>query len=323
MAADGQSIFVASGDNNAWTAGQLAYPAEDPDVTAVGGTILTTSSADGPFSYAVAWGGGNSSCTNHEDGSGGGISPDDLPIPPYQQLSGVINSSNEGSTAYRNGPDVAAQADCVNYYCANGVCGDGLGGTSLAAPTWAGIAALANEAGSEYGTAPDGIGLVNETIYPLGLGSDYGNNFHDVVSGNNDTYSAVSGYDLVTGWGSPNVWNLVYSLSGAPQATKPVVDYVVTDGPSTCGNALAGYDNPCYLILSGTATVGSNEAMYIDGQQGSSPYSYSYTEDWGTGYCETINGYGYQCFGYAPFPTKTFYATESGYGNSVQVQSGQ
>ena len=78
-------------------------------------------------------------------GSGGGYSTNGFAIPTYQQLSGVINSSNAGSTTLRNGPDVSADADCNSWWCAGGSCQGGLGGTSLSTPRWAGFMALVNE----------------------------------------------------------------------------------------------------------------------------------------------------------------------------------
>jgi subtilase family serine protease len=323
LQAQGQNVFVASGDTNAWSAngGSYPYPASDPNVAAVGGTILSTGTIagiSGVWNSEVAWGGGNSSCTNG-GGSGGGIAYGPL-IPSYQQISGVINASNAGSPVYRNGPDVAAQADCVNYSCANGSCGTGLGGTSLAAPTWAGLAALANQEAADYENPT--MGFINPTIYPIGVSSNYGTQFHDVTSGNNYTYSAVTGYDLVTGWGGPIGWNLVSTLSGVPQAAAPVVNWAETPGPYTCGNELAGYSNPCWLTISGTASVQSGETLYVNEQQQSSPYSFSYTEYWGSGYCEQTPE-GYFCFGFASFPTNDhiYYATQSAYGNSSQVVS--
>ncbi len=323
LRAQGQSVFVASGDDNAWSVSgdSYPYPAGDPNVTTVGGTILSTgivAGLSGVWTSEVAWGGGNSSCPNG-GGSGGGIAWS-IPIPDYQTISGVINASNAGSPVYRNGPDVSAQADCVNYFCANGVCGNGLGGTSLAAPTWAGLSALANQEAADNGYPT--IGFINPTIYPVGVSSNYTTQFHDVTSGNNDTYSAVTGYDLVTGWGGPIGWNLVSTLSGVPQAAAPVVNWAETPGPYTCGNELAGYSNPCWLTISGTASVQSGETLYVNGQQQSSPYSFSYTEYWGSGYCEQTPE-GYFCFGFASFPTNDhiYYATQSAYGNSSQVVS--
>lgn len=226
FAAQGQSLFQASGDYGAWPSDPYFFPEEDAHVTAVGGTVLTTDGAGGPWESEIAWGGSNTACSSGT-GSGGGISPDDIAIPSYQQSSGVINSSNHGSTTYRNAPDIAAEADCDNYYCANGACGEGLGGTSLAAPTLAGLTALVNQ--SLALSCRSSVGFINSAIYSLGTGSGYANAFHDITVGDNYTsgspnlFPAVTGYDLVTGWGSPaastvNGKGLLNALVGVPAA---------------------------------------------------------------------------------------------------------
>ena len=231
LEAQGQNVFVASGDYGAWVSGDFAYPAEDAYVTAVGGTVLTTNAPGGSWQSEIAWGGSNTSCSGY--GSGGGISLDNIGIPAYQQLSGVINGSNYGSTALRNAPDVAAEANCDNYYCANGSCGTILGGTSLAAPTWAGYMALVNQQAAANGSAPQGLAFLNSLIYPIGVGPNYGNDFHDITVGENynsgspNLYPAVPGYDLVTGWGSPNGQNLIDALAG-PQGTPGTATVSVT-----------------------------------------------------------------------------------------------
>jgi kumamolisin len=202
MAAQGQSFFVASGDSGAWSRNNYPYPAEDANVTAVGGTDLTTSSAAGPWATEVAW-------TPY---SGGGVSPDKIKIPSYQTTAGVINSSNKGSTVYRNGPDVSANANFSYYVCADQTActANEYGGTSFAAPLWAGYVALVNQQAVLNGQAT--VGFINPAIYTIGLGSSYSTSFHDITSGNNRTYTAVKGYDLVTGWGSPNGSGLINSL---------------------------------------------------------------------------------------------------------------
>jgi len=92
-----------------------------------------------------------------------------------------------------------------------------IGGTSVAAPRWAGFLALASQQAN--GTP---IGFLNPTIYGIGQGPEYGNDFHDITEGNNfnsgspDLFSAVTGYDLVTGWGTPNGQSLLTALSGVP-----------------------------------------------------------------------------------------------------------
>ncbi len=197
FSAQGQSFLAASGDWGAYpNSTPYYYPPEDPYVTAVGGTDLTTTGPGGAWRSETAW-----------IDSGGGISPDHLAISSYQQLSGVINSSNKGSTTYRNVPDIAAQADYLNYICYSGSCATNWGGTSFSAPRWAGFVALVNQSKKANGKAV--MGFLNPTIYPIGLGSSYSNYLHDISSGNNDCcsqslwYNAVTGYDLVTGWGSP------------------------------------------------------------------------------------------------------------------------
>ena len=125
MAAQGQNFFAASGDSSTWSARNEAWPADDANVVSVGGTDLTTASAAGPWKSETAW-----------VDSGGGISPDKIAIPSWQQLSGVINSSNKGSTTLRNGPDVSANANFTFYTCADQTAclANEYGGTSFAAP---------------------------------------------------------------------------------------------------------------------------------------------------------------------------------------------
>ncbi len=161
FAAQGQNLFIASGDAGA-NVGGVGYPGNSPNVTDVGGTDLTTAGPGGTWQSETAW-----------VGSGGGWNTAS-PIPTYQVP--VINSTNEGSPSYRNIPDIAMEANTDNFYCANGSCQTGIGGTSLAAPRWAAFLALANEQANG-----NPIGFVNQTFYALGQGSTYGNVFHDIV----------------------------------------------------------------------------------------------------------------------------------------------
>jgi subtilase family serine protease len=200
MAAQGQTFFAASGDDSTWSKRNEAWPADDAHVVSVGGTDLVTASAAGPWKSETAW-----------SDSGGGISPDKIAIPSWQQYSGVINSSNKGSTTYRNGPDVSANANFTFYVCADQTTctANEYGGTSFAAPMWAGYIALANQ------QAGKPIGFINPTIYEQNAtsSSDYAEDFHDITSGKSGSYSAVKGYDLVTGWGSPNGTGLINALA--------------------------------------------------------------------------------------------------------------
>ena len=188
MAAQGQTFFAASGDASTWSRRNEAWPADDANIVSVGGTDLTTVSAGGARASETAW-----------VDSGGGISPDKIAIPSWQKLSGVINSSNKGSTTYRNGPDVSANANFTFYTCADQTAclANEYGGTSFAAPMWAGFISLVNQqAGSP-------VGFINPTIYAQNITSSYSTDFYDITSGKSGSYSAVTGYDLVTGWGSP------------------------------------------------------------------------------------------------------------------------
>jgi subtilase family serine protease len=220
MASQGQNFFVASGDDSAWCSNDnadcWAWPADDANIVSVGGTDLTTSSAAGPWASETAWA-----------DSGGGISPDKIAIPSWQQLSGVITSSNKGSTTYRNGPDVAANANFTFYTCADqeACLANEYGGTSFAAPMWAGYLALANQQAAASGNS---IGFIDPIIYPDALTSSYGTLFHDITSGSCGTYSAITGYDLCTGWGSPKTTGLINTLAGSSTPS-----FTLSDSPSS------------------------------------------------------------------------------------------
>ncbi len=238
MASQGQNFFAASGDDKTWCSGTTKacypWPADDPNVVSVGGTDLTTTKAAGPWASETSW-----------TDSGGGIDPLKLPIPSYQQITGVINSSNKGSTTYRNGPDVAANANFTFYTCddqghdsqyGGAECGANVyGGTSFAAPMWAGYLALANQQAAANG---ESIGFINPTIYAAAVGSSYGTLFHDNTSGScGTTNSAVTGYDLCTGWGSPNTTGLINLLAPATSITTTTA-LSSSANPSVYGQSL-------------------------------------------------------------------------------------
>jgi len=211
MAVQGQTFLVASGDNATWQSQGFSYPADNPYIVSVGGTNLLTTGKGGPWGSETAW-----------NISGGGISPNGFAIPEWQQLSGVVTSRNQGSTIYRNGPDVAA-ASAGFYYCANQTsCGTTGGGTSYAAPMWAGYLALVNQQRAANGKTS--IGFLNPIIYSQNVTPAFTSNFHDITSGTSGSYSATQGYDLVTGWGSPNS-GLIDALVNydAAATTKPTV----------------------------------------------------------------------------------------------------
>jgi len=218
FAAQGQNFFAASGDASTWSRRNEAWPADDPYVVSVGGTDLTTTGAGGGWASETAW-----------VDSGGGVSPDGIAIPSWQSQPGVINSSNRGSTTLRNGPDVSANANFTFYVCADQTTctANSYGGTSFAAPMWAGYLALVNQQAVANGNAV--LGFINPALYSIGLGSSFGADFHDVTSGTSGSYSAVTGYDLVTGWGSPNGSGLINSLAG--MSSSP--DFTISASPGS------------------------------------------------------------------------------------------
>ena len=219
MAAQGQSYFDAAGDGGAYTASSTIYaPTDDPYITSVGGTSLTTSGPSGPWLSETTW-----------SGSGGGVSQS-YAIPTWQQ--GVSMTANHGSTTQRNFPDVAMLADTVIFWVYdNGQTGT-VGGTSAAAPGWAGFMALVNQQAVANGRAT--IGSLNSTIYSIGQSAAYNQCFHDITTGNNfntaspANYSAVTGYDLCTGWGTPGGSNLINALAGPtdPLRVSPGLGFV-------------------------------------------------------------------------------------------------
>ena len=239
MAAQGQTFFQASGD---WYANWYyscnifmppcapccpgthlsvddpsspTTPQDNPYITLVGGTVVTTTGSPPPGSWAteVVWAG--------QDGFGygtsGGPSQHYL-IPAWQQ--GISMAANYGSTTFRNVPDVALVADNINIYCFGYA--QYFAGTSAAAPLWAGLAALANQQAAQNGNPP--IGFINPAIYQAAKGYSYTQFFHDIQSGGNNIsgstlFPAVAGYDLCAGWGSPagaNIINLLAPLPASP-----------------------------------------------------------------------------------------------------------
>ncbi len=198
VADKGVSVFVASGDygdrpcQTRHSRGTV-YPAADPYVTAVGGTRLTLNSDD-TYRSETAW-----------PGSGGGTNSD-FGRPSWQRGPGSFDST------YRGVPDVAFDADPrsgVLVYLQ----GQWLveGGTSLGAPCWAALWALAEQ--QHEARTHHALGWANPLLYGLANSSQRNKVFHDVTTGSNGYWQAGPGWDDVTGWGSPNAAALVSALT--------------------------------------------------------------------------------------------------------------
>jgi subtilase family serine protease len=213
MAAQGQSFLNASGDNDAYT-GPIDFPGDSPYITQVGGTTLTTSGPGGRWVSETVWNWGNGT------GSSGGVSTS-YTIPSWQ--AGINMTANLGSTTMRNTPDVALTAD--NIYVRADAKDNTVGGTSCAAPLWAAFVALCNQQAASHG-AP-AVGFLNPLIYATATGPNYASSFHDITTGNNQwsgsgsRFPAAPGYDLCTGWGTPQGQSLIYALLGWSAPTAP------------------------------------------------------------------------------------------------------
>ncbi len=224
--AQGMTFFAASGDSGAYDCGDsnlaVDSPASDPYVTGVGGTSLQLNT--GVYGSELVW--SNPSETTRSPkgaGSGGGIS-NTFKQPSWQSGPGVQNQYSNGN---REVPDVTADADpATGYavYCT--VTGAGcpstgwltVGGTSGAAPLWAGSMALINQYLQGQGKAR--IGFASPTLYSLASTQQTYPPFHDVTTGNNLYYPATASYDLASGLGSPDIYNIAQDLAGpAPNPT--------------------------------------------------------------------------------------------------------
>jgi subtilase family serine protease len=203
LQAQGQSVFVSSGDDGAagreGTGLNAPDPGSQPLVTSVGGTTLTTNPSTQAWVSETTW-----------NGTGGGVS-EIWSIPSYQIQKGVsVAVKNGGSATMRNVPDVAADADPnTGYavYCKSPYGGwVGVGGTSLSAPIWATMTTIVNA--DRTNVKLPRVGFINPQLYKIA-----GTNpaFHDITVGNNGNpgFNAGPGYDNVTGWGSVDLGKIL------------------------------------------------------------------------------------------------------------------
>lgn len=228
MALQGQSFFNASGDSDAYT-GLIDFPGDTPYITQVGGTTLTTTGPGGSRVSETVWNWGTEYGRNGI-GSSGGISTQ-YPIPSWQ--TNISMTANQGSTTKRNTPDVAMTADNV-YVRADGA-DYNVGGTSCAAPLWAGFAALVNQQAA--GSGQSVIGFINPAADAIGSGAIYTTAFHDITTGNNTwsgsptKFYAIAGYDLCAGWGTPSGQNLINALANPePLLVTPLTGFAAIGG---------------------------------------------------------------------------------------------
>lgn len=227
----GITVCVSSGDNASacmplddpqrpWDGhAHVSFPASSPYALACGGTHIIDASGTPPAEES--W---------HPEanvGTGGGISRY-FPAPTYQ--GGIVSQHavNPAGKAGRGVPDVAADSAQESGYR---VLVDGqwfpdpnatpqpmppIGGTSAAAPLWAGLIARLNASLSTR------LGFVNPLLYKIKASSAA---FHDVALGNNGDYKTGPGWNACTGLGTPDGKALLAAL-------RPLVGGSVTPTPS-------------------------------------------------------------------------------------------
>ncbi len=274
MQAQGQSFFLASGDNGAPTNGIVTSDQDYNDATLVGGSELYLTKSGGSWSNETVWD------KQYIQGESTGAIMTDLSIPYYQL--GVNTVRNGGSSKYRNVPDVAMCADIIEIVYTQGYTNkpqqSGLitvvGGTSAAAPLWAAFTALANEQAASQGKP--NVGFLNPSLYSMAQSANYTSYFHDITSGNNsNSYSANlfvagPGYDNCTGLGTPNGINFINALLGL---SGPVfVNFNYTGSPQ---NGL--FYTPYETLAQGIANVGNGATIFIE-TAGSSPSAVTITK---------------------------------------------
>ena len=200
FAVNGVTFTASSGDSG----NGVEFPAASPGVVAVGGTTLTTGTG-GSYVSESAW-----------SGSGGGQSA--VESEPLYQANYPIPNDPSGrrgvpDVSYDGNPNTGfAVYDTVRYHGQSGWFQ--VGGTSAGAPQWAALFAIANSM-RVAGTKAT-LSSTNNAVYSVASGGNLSSNFHDIVSGTNGSCgtlcTAVTGYDYVTGLGSPQANNVIPAL---------------------------------------------------------------------------------------------------------------
>ncbi|MBS1821152.1 MAG: Ig-like domain repeat protein [Acidobacteria bacterium] len=327
--AQGITVVAASGDSGATDcdSGGLAsqglavdFPSSSPFVTGAGGTMFSgdvgnasqywnsSNASNGSNTYAGSaksyipespWNETGSTTGLTAGGAGGGGASAFFPKPSWQTGIGVPNDAS------RDTPDISltaaashvpyivcAQSSCVNGYTnASGVY-NVVGGTSAAAPSFAGMLALL-----EQKLGKGGLGNINPTLYGILNSTYYNNVFHDITQGNNSVpciqgtpncaqglpigFTAAQGYDQATGLGSLDATALLQYWSQVTPAgvvaTTQSSTTTITTTNATCGLTSSSYAFNVSVASAGssTATPTGTVQLYVDNSKVGSPVSLS------------------------------------------------
>ena len=229
--AAGISLFASSGDSgatNGLASANALYPASDPNVTATGGTDLfvkaDTSQKSTNYTYAgeTTWNDSDPStcpfgCSYGIFGATGGAPSSVFTASSYQTTASGYTARTTSDVAFNSSVYTAT----LIYLGFLGSANNGFyffGGTSEAAPSWAAVTAILDQANGAS------LGAMNPVLYLLASKpTTYAADFHDVTIGNDilpyptaPGYPAGKGYDLPTGLGTPIVTGLLHTL--APSA---------------------------------------------------------------------------------------------------------
>jgi subtilase family serine protease len=255
--ANGQHVaFVAAAGD--YGSGNTDYPSWSPEVLSVGGTTLTLG-PNNSYGPEVVWNQLGQYGNPQFGATGGGVSLYE-PIPSYQ-----VGKVNGISATHRVTTDVSFDAgNGVSVYDSTddpSAPWNSAVGTSVGAPCWAGIVATLDQALASEGFAALTSDQLHSDLYSL----EGSTAFHDITQGSNGTYSALNGYDVPTGLGSPIVNNLVQDIAptvGANVQTSHVAGsgsaYTLAAAPVASSTATDGYFTHAGIHEGHANTLSSN-----------------------------------------------------------------
>jgi hypothetical protein len=248
----GITVLAASGD----TGSGASYPSASPDAVSVGSTSLTVSGDSYSGETGAPDSGGGPSADETKPSYQSGVDSSDMRDTPDVSIDGNPNTGIAVYDSSNGGPDTP-------WYK--------VGGSSGAAVLWSGLIAIADQGRvADGGTTLNGPTQTLPALYSLGS-----SDFHDITSGSNGGYSAGSGYDLVTGLGTPVANELVPALAASDVtvttndtparlafAVQPsdattgqaIVPKVVVDVENSGGGVVTTDDSPVMLGIDGGST---------------------------------------------------------------------